>query len=284
MKMNILKWSLLFLIITGSAQLTAQVVQCRVTLSADRLLPEDQAILAEIPRQLTDYINNYTWANEHPDIVIQSSLNIVIETVTRRDAGRIYRGQFLVNSKSGENYLNKATEFPYQTGQSFELQDALFIPLLGLVDYYINMIIAGELDSYILKGGNLYYDKARNIADNYLVSNSSLGWRGRLDDAVLITDGDHAFLRDAKFYFYEGLFYVEYRNDYQKAPEYCNKVVELLGQVYRLRPNSSALKRFLDAHYQEFCKLFEYDSDPANLERMTDIDNRHRETYEECGL
>jgi hypothetical protein len=207
-----------------------------------------------------------------------------VETVTSRDAGKIYRGQFLVNSRSGENYLDKSCEFPYQTGQSYEHQDALFIPLLGLVDYYVNLIIGGELDTYILKGGNNYYDRARNIADTYLVSNFSLGWRTRQEEALQNTDGEHAFLRDAKFYFYEGLFYIEFRRDLKKAPEYAKRVVESLGQIHRLRPNSTALKRFLDAHYQEFCKLFEHDNTQENILAMADIDNRHRETYENCAL
>lgn len=265
-------------------QLTAQVVNAKITLRADRLLPEDQAILAEIPRQLNDYVNNYAWVTEYPDMVIHCSINIIIETVFSRDAGKTYRGQFLVNSRSGENFLDRACEFPYQTGQSYEHQDALFIPLLGLVDYYVNIIIAGELDTYLLRGGNVHYEQARNICDTYLVSNSPLGWRSRQDEVVQITDGDHGFLRDAKFYYYEGLFYIEYRQDFKKAPEYSDKIVELLGQIHRLRPNSSALKRFLDSHHQELCKLFEHDDGSDNALAMIEIDNRHRETYEQCGL
>ena len=261
----------------------AQTVRAKVTLQADRMQPEDQTILKEMPRQLEDYINSYSWSDEHQDILINIRLSFVIETFSQRGSDRLYRGQFLISSSSGENMVDRAFEFTYQRGQFMDHNRPLYDPLLSLVDFYVYMAIAGEMDTYILLGGTHFYDKARAVVNEALVSNYPVGWRLRQDEVDLITDGDHRPLREAKFYYYEGLFYIEVRKDARRARERARKVVELLNKVHQRRPNSAALKRFLDAHYQEFCELFSYDENRENANQMMTIDNRHMETYQACG-
>jgi hypothetical protein len=260
----------------------AQTFSAKVNIQADRLQPEEQAILAELPRLMDDYINNYNWTNDNTDILIESRISIVVETVNRQGSEAIYRAQFIINSPSGENFFDRSFEFRYQAGQLIEHQRSYFDPVLSMIDFYVYMVIAGELDSYILLGGTPYYGRARTVVDEGLISSYAQGWRNRLEELQLITDDDHRPLRETKFYYFEGLFYIEQRRDAEKSPLYAKKVVELLDAVYRKRPNSVALKRFLDGHYQEFCKLFSYDQDRENINAMVQIDNRHSEAYEAC--
>ncbi|RMH80523.1 MAG: DUF4835 family protein [Calditrichaeota bacterium] len=262
--------------------LTAQTVTARVTIQADRLKPEEQAFLAELPQQIENYINSFDWTGNYEDIRIDCGITFIIETAIDRGSDKIFRGQFAINSPSKENFVDKSIQFPYRQGQFFDHQQAQFDPLLGIIDFYIYMVIAGELDCYILRGGTAFYEKARAIANRALVSEFPAGWRNRLETVDEMTDSDHLPLREAKFEFYEGLFYVEARKDPQKAREAARRVVELLEQVHHLRPNSSALKRFLDYQYQEFCTLFKYDRDRRNIQRMMILDNRHREFYAQC--
>ena len=278
--LNLLLGGLLLLATNGFAQsFTAQIA-----LQADRLQPQDQEILSEIPRALEDYINNYRWADDNQDIKVKARINIIVETVTTRGSEKLFRGQLLAQSEAAGNFLDKACEFPYIEGQFMEHQRPVFNSLLSIIDYYIYVLLGTEMDTYIIKGGTPFFDRARNICDEGLISNYSLGWKSRLDDLQLITDGDHIFLRDAMFYFYEGLFYAEERQDRDKTPEYSKKVVELLGQIGRRRPNSKVLKRFLDSHYNEFCTLLKYDANRNNMNQMMQLDNRHSETYESCKL
>lgn len=274
---------LLCLALAASSGLTAQTMNGTVTLEARRLLPEDQDILREIPLRLEDYINNRRWTGENEAIRVNLRIGLIIETMTNRGGERLYRGQFQITSPSGENYVDKSYEFPYQRGQQLEENRSLFDPLLSLIDYYVYMVIAGELDCYILQGGTQYYNRSKNIADEGLVSRYASGWRTRLDEVQQILNADHMPLRETKFYFYEGLFYREVRQDAQRVPQYADKVVQLLNRTYQRSPNSTAMKRFLDAHFQEFCELFAYDEDGANAQQMMNIDNRHSEAYEACA-
>jgi|GEM_PF-1419299 len=278
------KFAAVFIVVILSipGALNAQTVSARVGLQADRLQPEDRNIVREIPRRLEDYINSYDWTGDNEEIEINCRLNFIIEAVSDRGGERVYRGQVVTNSPSGENFVDRSVEFIYQEGQSLIHDEAIFNPLTSLIDFYIYMMIAGELDAYLIKGGTFFYDRARNITELGLSSNYKAGWTDRQNEVNLVTDADHAFLREAKFYFYEGLFYVEARNDREKGPLYSKKVVDLLENIQRRRPSSKVLKRFLDAHNLEFCKLFNFDVTDDNATRMMAIDNRRREVYEAC--
>ena len=262
---------------------SAQVLNVRVTVKMEHLQPQDQNELSDLEQRLTDYLANTQWSEGNQDIVLDCNLNLIIETVTNRGSEKVYRSQFLISSPSGENFYDKACEFTYHPGQAMDAFRTYFDPLLALVDFYAYMVIAGELDTYSLLGGTPFYDRAQDIANQGQLSNYSTGWTKRLEEVILITDADHVALREAKFYFYEGLYFVEEEPNKDYTRKFVNAVVERLANVYNKRPNSKALKRFMDAHYQEFCKFFLFAPNQTTLDKLIQIDSRHRDTYEKCS-
>ncbi len=260
----------------------AQVLSCMVNVQMEHLQPREQDDLSDLQQKLTDYLNSTKWSEENQDIILNCNVQLIIETVTTRGSEKVYKAQYLVNSPSGENFYDKTFEFAYHPGQAFQAFRNTFDPLLDMADFYAYLVIGGEMDTYELMGGNPFYDKAQAIANQGQLSNYSLGWTRRLEDAIEITDGSHVPLREAKFYYYEGLYFVENEPNPQNARQLAEAVVNRLEQVHNKRPNSKTLKRFLDAHYQEMCKLFKYDESRDNINKMIEIDARHRTTYEEC--
>ena len=258
------------------------MLRATVDVKMSHLPPNEQQILADLAQKITEYYNSTRWSDENPDIEIDCSVSLIVETVTSRGSEKIYRAQFLIGSESGENFYDKTVEFTYQVGEVFDHYQAVFKPLLAVLDFYAYMVIAGELDTYDLFAGTPFYDKALEIANQGLISNYSLGWQKRLEEVKLITDADHVPLREAKFYYYETLYFVEGEPNPDLARQYAKGVVDRLELVYQRKPNSRALKRFLDSHYQEFCKLFKYDRNRRNIDKLIVIDPRHRDVYENC--
>ncbi|MCK5455265.1 MAG: DUF4835 family protein, partial [Calditrichia bacterium] len=183
---------------------------------------------------------------------------------------------------SGENFYDQAWEFTYFPAQAFQSFRAVFDPLLDLVDYYAFLVMAGELDTYDLFAGSPFYDRCQEISNRGQLSNYGTGWKSRLDEVILITDGDHVPLREVKYYYYQGLYFVEREPKPEYAREISKGVVDRLAKVANKRPNSRALKRFFDSHYQEFCKLFQFDSDRTNINTLMDINSAHRDKYKDC--
>jgi hypothetical protein len=248
-----------------------------------RLLPEEQQVFELLPQQLNDYLNNYDWSSgENEEIIIDCSLSLVIETMSNRGSEKIYQAQFLISSPSGENFVDRSIEFRYQPGQPIDHERSYFDPLLSLVDFYVYMVLGGELDSWLLRGGSRYYDLALSIANQGVISNYSTGWRSRIESVQLITDSDHIPLREAKYYYYDCLYHIEAKKDRNKSNNLAIKLIELLEQIYNRRPQSQALLRFFNAHFTEICKLFSFSRDPRLIDRIIAMDTRHTETYNDC--
>lgn len=263
--------------------MSGQTLRFDISLQMDRLSSNDQEVLRPLQQNLEDYVNNYDWTGEYKEIIIECTANLIIETVTSRGSEKIYRSQFLVSSPSGENYYDKSCEFVYQQGQAMNRNRAIFDPLLSLVDYYIFMVLGGEMDTWLLRGGSEYYDKALDVANEGVISNYSLGWQSRLDAVRMITDSDHIPLREAKRHYYDCLYFVEARRDAENARRLSNLVLEKLEKVHQRRPNSPALKRFFDSHYTEICSLFLYAENTDFVRRLINMDPRHSEDYRACG-
>ncbi len=267
-----------------SSNVSAQVLACKVTVQMEHLQSRDRDDLSGLQRQLADYLNNTKWSDENSDIVLNCNVQLIIKTVTNRGSEKVYPSEFLISSQSGENYYDRSCEFAYQPGQPFESFRTSFDPLLDLVDYYVYMVMGGEMDTYELNGGTPFFNKAQNIANQGQLSNYATGWTKRLEEVILNTDGDHIPLREAKFYYYEGLYYVENEPNPQYVRRFAQAVVERLARVHNKRPNSAALKRFMDAHFQEICQLFQFDKNRDNINQMINIDARHRDVYEQCAV
>jgi len=268
-------------LVFGSAY--GQTIKFRISLETPTIIPQEQDILAPLPGQLEDYVNNYDWTGENENIIIECTASLIVETVTSRGSEKIYRSQFLVSSPSGENYYDRSCEFVYQQGHAMSRNRAIFDPLLALVDYYIYMVLGGELDTWLPRGGSKYYNMAQSIANQGAISNYSAGWNDRLEAVRLITDSDHIPLREAKLYYYDCLYYVEAKNNKENALRLSNLVLQKLEQVHQRRPNSQALKRFFDAHFNEICGLFVFAENDNFVEQLSNMDPRHSETYQQCG-
>jgi len=260
----------------------SQTVTVNISMQMDRLLPQEQDILSPLEQQLEDYVNNYDWTDEYEEIIIECTANLIIETVANRGADKICRSQFLISSPSGENYYDKSCEFVYQEGQGMNHNRAIFDPLLGLIDYYINMVLGGEMDTWLLRGGSKYYDQALNIANEGSISNYSTGWNDRVQQVQLITSSDHIPLREAKLHYYDCLFYIEAKKDQTNARKLSQMVLQKLETVHNRRPNSPALKRFFDSHFKEMCSLFVFAEGNGFVDRLSNMDPRHSDTYREC--
>jgi hypothetical protein len=283
--MRIVQRNLIFIIVSilfTHATATAQRLNCEIKVDIPRLEPNDKDNLSEFQRKLTDYMNNTRWSDNNQDIIINCNVNIIVETATDRGSERVYLAQFLIGSPSGENFYDQSWEFTYYPAQAFQSFRTAFDPLLDLVDFYAFLVIAGELDTYDLFAGSPFYDRCQEISNRGQLSNYGSGWKSRLDQVILITDGEHVPLREAKYYYYLGLYFVEREPNPEYVREISKGVVDRLSKVSNKRPNSRALKRFFDAHYQEFCKLFQFDKDRSNINNLMEINSQHRDKYRDC--
>ncbi len=259
--------------------LSAQVLRVTVTVSYEHLPPVEQQYLENFKVQVEDYYNNYSWTDDEYETDIETDINIIIETVTDKSFERIYRAQFMIKSVSGESFYDKEMEFPYQKGYIFDHNKVQFDPLCSFLDYYANMILAGEIDTYGPTFGTNYYDNALNIANRALLSEYPRGWNNRLQELLKITNVRTRPLREAKPDFFEAIYLYE-EGKTVEARKLALNVLDAIHKVVDEQPNNKYLRFFFDAHHVTFARLFAGDGESLN--RLINYDNRHRETYRDA--
>jgi hypothetical protein len=138
------------------------------------------------------------------------------------------------------------------------------------------MVLAGELDTYGLLLGTHLYDKALDISSQGILSQYARGWNTRNEELLKITHFRTRPLREVKPDFFEAIYLYDEGN-YKEAYKYAKKVYDGISKVYNHQPNNRYMRIFFEAHHKEIAMLFEGKNEI--LEKLTEIDSKHRETY-----
>jgi hypothetical protein len=153
----------------------------------------DPKTFVQLQSQLKDFINQRKWSNDTygAEEKIECNFYITIESVL---SSGVYTGKLSVvsnrpvyNSNYTTSLLNMQDAnftFKYQLSQPIEFNenkvqgsDPLEANLTATLAYYIYIILGLDYDSYELKGGTPYFNKALNIVYNAPESSNINGWK-----------------------------------------------------------------------------------------------------------
>ena len=274
MKLSILIFLSFFL--TGT--IFSQVLQVTTKIDYRHLASEEQEELRELADKINDYFNNYAWTEDEYETDIGVNIYVIIENVRQKSHEKIYKSQFQIRSESGESFYDKEFEFPYHRNYPLEHNKVQFDPVTKVLDFYANMILAGEMDTYGLMLGTPFYDVALDIANQGSFSQYQTGWSSRLKEHEKITNIRTRPLREAKPDFFEAMYFYDEGN-IKEARKYAKKVLTNIEKVYKNQPNNKYLKLFFDAHYKELAQLFR-----GNVKVLQDLeiyDPLHKNLYRE---
>jgi Domain of unknown function (DUF4835) len=256
----------------------SQVLKVQTKVDYKHLSTEEQEELRELADKINDYYNNYAWTEDEYETDIGVNIHVIVENVRKKSHEKIFKTQFQIRSESGESFYDKEFEFPYHRNYPLEHNKVQFDPITKVLDFYANMILAGELDTYDLMLGTPFYDVALDIASQGSYSQYTTGWSSRLKEHEKVTNIRTRPLREAKPDFFEALFYLDEGN-IKEARKYAKKVLTNIEKVYKNQPNNKYLKLFFDAHYKELAQLFR-----GNVKVLQDLeiyDPLHKSLYRE---
>lgn len=256
----------------------AQVLKVQTKIDFDHLTSEEQEELRELPDKINDYFNNYAWTEDEYETDIDVNIYIIIENVRKKSHEKIYKAQFQIRGASGDSFYDKEFEFPYHRNYPLEHNKVQFDPITKVLDFYANMILAGEMDTYGLMLGTPFYDAALDIANQGSFSQYKTGWSSRLKEHEKVTNIRSRPLREAKPDFFEALYYLDEEN-VKEARKYAHLVLKKIEQVYKNQPNNKYLKLFFDAHYKEIAVLFS--GNTKVLQELEIYDPLHKDFYRE---
>ncbi len=164
----------------------SQELNARVEILSPQLPHTNKRVLEVLQRVMSDFLNKRSWTGKQvqPNERIDCSFVVTINTW---DGVSEFTGQLqlmstrpVLNANYSSPILNmvdKDFNFSYMDGQMIEFTDQQYSSnLTSLLAYYAYMIIGMDADSFVLNGGNPYFDLARNVVNN-AQNTSYSGWR-----------------------------------------------------------------------------------------------------------
>lgn len=257
--------------------LLSQRVLADVTVNAPRLTETQKSDIINLEREVEDYINNFRWIDNSYEDEIACNINILIESVNESGSINKYSAQFVITSTAKENFYDKQFEFIYGNGEPLNRFGSGTRPIANFIDFYIYMVVAGELDTYTLYGGDEYYNKARE-ALTIGVNSSQLGWDVREKLHKSYTSPLILPARKAKLLIYSALNSKKSK-DFIKMRETAKQIVIELEYATKGDPSNTLLKRFFEAYYKNLISTLDPVQDQIEIKKLIQIDPVRRDYY-----
>jgi len=247
----------------------AQELNCQVTVNSDQVGQTNQQIFRTLERSLNDFVNKTKWTNRTYRENERVNARMFI-TVTQYESDRFVaniqiqstRPVFNTTYESPVfNYKDNAFNFQYQ-----EFQPLVYNPnnfdsnLVGVISYYVYMILGLDADTFSLEGGNDFYRQAQNIVTQ-AQSSSYSGWSQDTGDRSRFELVDN--LLSNAFREYRIAMYNYHRKGLDILADNNSTGKQIIAGSLRLfetlisrRPNAFLIQTFFDAKSEEIQNIF----------------------------
>lgn len=266
----------LMILLVFNAQ--SQELQARISVLANKVSSQvDKKVFQTLQASLNNFINNRKWTGDNfqTNERINCSFLLTLDkelgdnaynaTLTVQAARPVYNTTYespLINFQD-PNVTFRYVEFQPLDFNENRIQgsDPEVANLTAVMAYYIYIILGMDYDSYSLRGGDQFFQKAWYIVNNAPEGGDIKGWkqfdglRNRYFLAENINNSRFALIHDAIYTYYRsGLdnFY-DKENDARTAVMNC---LNYLNNINTQNPNSMLLQFFFQGKSSEIIKLF----------------------------
>ena len=248
----------------------AQELNCQVTVNSDQVGQTNQQIFQTLERSLNDFVNKSKWTNRVYAENERVNCRMFI-TVTNYENDRFEANIQVQSSRPVFNTSYESPVFNYKDNQ-FNFNYIEFQPLVynanvfesnlvGVIAYYVYMILGLDADTFELEGGTEFFNQARQIVTQAQGSNFA-GWAQSATDNrtrfVLIDNLLSNTFREYRIAMYnyhrKGLDVLADNNSTGK--QVIAGSMRLFETLIKRRPNAFLIQVFFDAKSEEIRNIF----------------------------
>ncbi len=250
--------------------ISAQEINCTITVNADQVNQTNRQIFGTLERALNDFVNKSQWTNRiyKENELVNARMFI---TVTDYSSDRFSANIQIQSSRPVFNTSYETPIFNYKDNQ-FNFQYTEFQPLVynpnvfdsnlvGVISYYVYIILGLDADTFALEGGTEFYKEAQQIVTQAQGSNYA-GWRQTASD------------NRTRFELVDNLLSNTFREYRIAMYNYHRKGLDILGDnnstgkqviagsmrlfetLTQRRPNAFLIQTFFDAKSEEIQDIF----------------------------
>jgi Domain of unknown function (DUF4835) len=276
-------------------QVRSQEFQANVTVLSNRISTTvNKQIFTTLQSALYNFINGRKWSNvafnQNEKIQCSFLLNLSgatdNNTYTASLTVQAARPIFNTSYQSAlMNYMDESVTFKYIQYQDMDFNDnrvggtdPLTANLTAVFAYYAYVILGLNFDSYGLRGGDIYYQKAQNVINNAPETNAINGWkpfdglRNRYWLVENLTNPKYNPIHDAMYgYYRQGLDQMfDHENDARIAV--MNSLISM-NSINNEFPNIMFMQFFFQGKGTEIGNVFKHGT-PDEKSRALDILSR----------
>ena len=267
-----------FVFLVSTMLIHGQEIQARLTLMADKVSSQtDKKIFQTLQTALVNFLNNRRWTTDafQPKEKIQCNFLLNID----QDLGNnTYKGTLTVQAARPVfntsydspimNFQDNNIVFRYAEFQPIEFNenrvqgnDPVAANLTAIFAYYVNLILGFDYDSFSLRGGDTYFQKAWSIVNNAPEGKDITGWksfeslRNRYWLAENLNDNRFALIHDALYAYYRTGMDIFYDKEEEGRNGIMNSL-NFLSTINKENPNSMILQFFFQGKSTELIKIF----------------------------
>jgi hypothetical protein len=269
----------------------AQEFQARVSVNASQVGSQtDKKVFQSLQGALATFINNRKWTEDSYQQNERINCNFLLTIHSGED--NVYTGTLAVQAARPVynstyvtpliNFIDEAITFRYVEFQPLEFNenrvsgsDGLASNLTATVAFYVYIILGLDHNSFSLRGGDAYFQKAQNIINNAPDGRDIVGWkafdgqRNRYWLMENLTNNKYALLHEAMYNYYRlGL-----DNMYENEADAREAVLNAINQFNTLnndQQNSMIVPFFFQGKSNEIVKIFKK-APPAEKQRVQEM-------------
>jgi hypothetical protein len=273
------KRSLVIIIIVFCCRLSqAQEIQARLTVLTSKVSTQvDKKVFQTLQNSLMNFLNNRRWTNDafltSEKIQCNFLLNIDQDLGNNTFKGKltVQAARPIYNTNYDSpimNFLDDNIVFRYVEFQPVEFNenriqgnDPMTANITAVLAYYVNLILGLDYDSFSLRGGDPYFQKAWNIVNNAPESRDITGWksfesiRNRYWLAENFNNSRFALIHDALYSYYRTGMDIFFENE-DAGRTGIQNCLNFLNTINNENPNSMFLQFFFQGKSTELVKVF----------------------------
>lgn len=297
---------LLLAFLLGPLMVQAQEIQARFSIVAAKISTQvNKNIFQTLQGALNSFINNRKWTNDVFQANEKIQCNFLLN-IEQELGNNVYKAKLTIQAARPVyntsydspimNFIDDNVTFRYVEFQPIEFNenrvqgnDPVAANLTAVLAYYINIILGLDYDSYSLKGGDLYFQKAWNIVNNAPEGRDVSGWksfdnlRNRYWLAENLNNNRFALIHDALYAYYRKGMDVFQENE-EEGRNGILSCLNYLNTINNDNANSMIIQFFFQGKSTEIVNVFKKASPDIRkraLDLLSKLDITNSNAYKE---
>ena len=267
----------LFTIILLTSHIFPQFVEVNVAIDTRQVRENDRFVFESLGDDVSQYLTNNKFTDSAIEFELFLDIHFIVESYSSSNNNKIVNAQMILTNQADQHFYAKGVDFPYSKGQSLSFSP-MFSPLTSVLDYYANLFIASELDTYDYLGGDAYFVKSDEITNIGRSSDYSRGWENRKKKAKKLKENRH--LRSIRFHYFaiEDILNSE-EIDSKSIVKHLEECIDDIDSILEIYGNDRNTSQFLNVYGKDLAQLLKQYKLAHAIHKLDEVDHDNHSIY-----